>query len=170
MRQRSRQLTQMTGPLVAGLFALVGGVACNVPDIEYVLVFPSLETFLLSQNARVEIYSSEDDQPDAICRTLSVNQSPGAEPLDSTGKREVCEFQSGLVFEGVGVGRLVFFAEAQDQAGTALMRGCRVADVYADSAPIEVTLATLPTYPDIVALTCDSVEDKCGDTQASCVE
>jgi hypothetical protein len=116
----------------ASAAALLG--ACGAPDVGYALIFPSEETFLVSENARVEIYDGtgiEAESPDAICRALSVGRAAPVATLDSTGLRGVCDFRAGLAIPQVPVSRLVFFAEAIDAAGTSMLRGCSVVDVSA---------------------------------------
>jgi hypothetical protein len=150
------------------MMGLLGGVGCTGPEVSYTLVFPSLDTFLLSANATVTVYAG-DENSDEICRNLSVNQAPGTSPLHSSGKTDVCEFIDGVNIERVDTGRLVLFAEVEDRAGTALMRGCRVADIYPETENIDITLSTLPTYPDSPVLSCSSTIEKC-EEQQSCTE
>lgn len=136
------------------------------------LVFPSQDTFLLAKTAEITVYEAgEDIDPDNICRNLSIGQAAGAgSPIDTTGRIDVCALRAeSIVIEDVPVGRLVVFAEVQG-GDVILMKGCRVADVYATGTnDIAITLATLPSYPDNPVITCATVDEKCVDGQ-SCSE
>jgi hypothetical protein len=173
----SHPQSKLLGVIEVGMFswtklvcivAVLAGSACSGPEVGYTLVFPSLNTFLLAVNATVTVYDGAENS-DQICRNLSVNQAPGTSPLHSSGKTDVCEFIDGRTIDGVDTGRLVLFAEVGDRAGTALMRGCRVADVYPETENIDITLSTLPTYPEDPVLTCSSVKEKCEELK-SCTE
>lgn len=145
------------------------GAGCGGPEISYTLVFPHTDTFLLAANVTIDVYDNVEDS-DAICRNLSVNQAPGSSPVSSTGKQDVCDFLNGGVkIDRVSTGRLVVFASVEDRAGTALMRGCRVADVYPETENIEITLSTLPTYPVDPTITCSSTAEKC-EEEKDCTE
>ena len=120
----------------------------------------------MSRNARVEIYPGDgtgDESPDSICRALSIDAAAPRTTLQSSGQRDVCEFEAGLALEDVEVGRLVFAASVQDANGTTILRGCTVADVTADGDEVEIQLSTLPSYPDAPAPACPNVQRKCVD-------
>jgi len=141
--------------------------ACAPPVVTYRLRFPSEETFLLSATVTVDVYdgTGEGEQsPDAICRALSVGQPAPVNTMRSTGKRDVCQFVGppGLPIENVEAGRVVLFAEAEDGAGSLLLRGCSVVDVTAETTEVEVQLATLPSYPDTPAPDFPNQQAKCG--------
>lgn len=173
--------------LVAALLAS----ACADPAIGVRLLFPSVETFLLSSVASVEVYDGEgtgEKSADALCRALSIDASEppaGLSPIASASKVDVCALREGGVTLDVAVGRRVVFAQTE-RGTTALLRGCTVADLTgtADSPTgddagraetlgvgsfVDVPLASLPSYPDDVALTCDDVDAKCEERQA-CTE
>lgn len=137
-------------------------------DVSYTLLFPSLETFFLSATASLDVYDGSED-PDEICRNLSVALPANQQTLASSGSTDVCAFFDGLATENVPQGRLVMAVTVNDAAGLALMRGCRVADIYGDNTePVVITLATLPNYPESPNITCTTPEDKCVD-RLSCV-
>jgi hypothetical protein len=188
----SRRATTRGARALAMWAACACTCACDEPAIGVRVVFPSEETFLVSTVATIDVYDGEgtgDTSPDAICRALSVESSEppqGLASLASSSKRNVCELRGGAtVLEGVGVGRRVVFAETQS-GNTALLRGCVVVDLFADGAApagddaaaaeelgvrsfVEVPLATLPTYPEDVAIACDGITAKCEEQQA-CTE
>ena len=161
-----REMTVRVLPLLAiALFTL----GCAPPEVGYQLRFPSLETFLISSVARVDIYDGTDGS-DETCRNRSVALPASENPMQSTGDRDVCEFQSGDVrIAAVDVGRLVFFAEAKDVNGAPIMRGCSVANVNAATEVVEIQLATLPSYPDNADPSCLNVQQKCQDA-VSCFQ
>jgi hypothetical protein len=152
--------------LVAACAASLWLCACEPPVVSYRLRFPSEETFLMSSTLRVEVYDGSgenDESPDAICRALSVGQPAPVSTMQSTGKRDVCGFlgPEGLDIENVDTGRLVLFAEAEDEIGTSLLRGCTVVDVLANTTEVEIQLSTLPTYPDTPTPSCPNQQAKC---------
>ena len=137
---------------------------CAPPEVTFRLRFPSEETFLMSNTARVEIYDgsgTEEESPDAICRALSIGHPAPLATLHSSGVRDVCEFNSGLVLKDVGTGRRVFAASAADAGETTILRGCAVLDVTPDREVIEIQLSTLPTYPDAPTPACPNLQRKC---------
>ncbi len=169
----------------AGLSAAGLGAGCSQPVVGIRLRFPSQQTFLITNTVTVDVYDGDgqgDKGPDAICRALSVETSvapEGVQALKSSGNTSACQLlDGGVTFDDIDVGRRVFFAEAVDFQGTAIMRGCTVADVFGDKEQlkddqkeaadklgatsfVEVQLATLPTYPDDLTPTCDDVKAKC---------
>ena len=156
------------------------------------LVFPSEQTFLASALARVDVYDGTDTgarSPEAICRSLSVTPPTppqGVSPIVTSGTTDVCLFRAaGVDLKDVGVGRRVFFVEAQDFNGQAILRGCLIEDVFGDAQQLEgdekgsandlgvngfvdVQLATLPEFS-VVPPSCPTVEDKC-EENVSCSE
>ena len=162
---------------------LLACAACAPPEIQYVLRFPSLETFLVADQARIEVYDGTVT-PGAICRALSAGNVVNQPTIASTGKRSVCEFQSGLTLD-VEVTRLVFFAEAEftpsNEATQSILRGCTVVDIPASlpascavnsdcpagyrcgasQCRLEIQLATLPNYPADPVLNANNIEAKC---------
>jgi hypothetical protein len=163
---------------------LLAGAACDQPALGVRLVFPSERAFLASALARVDVYDgggSGATSPDAVCRSLSVNPPappPGVKPIATSGGADVCAFRAGgVVVDDVGVGRRVFFVEAEDFAAQAIVRGCTVVDVAAEPQDLEgddagaarqlgvdgfvtIQLATLPDFP-AEAPACTTVEEKC---------
>lgn len=169
-----------------------GALACAEPVVGVRLLFPSETTFLITNTITVDVYDGEGSgaqSPDAICRALSVTTSvapAGVQALESSGSTSACQLlDGGVTFENVDVGRRVFFAEATDAQGAAILRGCSVADVFGDavdpetlapedaeaadalgaSALVDVQLATLPTYPEDQVPLCDDVTAKCTENQ-----
>jgi hypothetical protein len=179
--------------LLAALGALAATAACREPTVALRLRFPSEEAFLLSNTITVDVYDGSgrgERSPDAICRALSVQSSvapAGVQALESSGNTSACAvLDGGVIFRSVAVGRRVFFAEAVDRSGAAILRGCSVADVFGDdeglegldegqqltaeklgaTSVVDVQLATLPSYPDDTTPTCESVAAKCEENQA----
>jgi hypothetical protein len=156
------------------LATLWGG--CADPSVGVRLVFPSERAFLVTANARIDVYDGEGtgaQSPDAICRSLSVNPPAppsGVKPIATTGLSDVCGFLDGAVrVDGVGVGRRVFFVETVDFDSRTIVRGCRVVDVSAEPTEnadgdlvdvVDVQLATLPGFPSEPA-GCASIDEKC---------
>ena len=174
---------------VVGLVGLVGLAGCSVPVVGVRLKFPSQETFLVTNTVTIDVYDGTGagaKSPDAICRALSVENSVAPDDvlaLESSGNTAACRLlDGGVAFQNVDVGRRVFFAEAVDFKGTAIMRGCTVADVFGDAGEladdekdaaqklggatsfVSVQLATLPTYQAITP-TCADVKAKCQENQ-----
>lgn len=172
----------------------VGTLGCSEPIVGVRLRFPSERTFLIANTITVDVYDGSGagaQSPDAICRALSVTTSvapAGVQALRSTGNTSACELlDGGVSFTGVDVGRRVFFAEAVDVGGAAILRGCAVADVFGDAQPlaaedeevadalgasalVDVQLATLPTYPEDQIPSCADVAAKCGEERQSCFD
>ena len=124
----------------------------------------------MSSQATVTIYEPEEGvTPDAICRNLSASLPAGQSSATSTGARDVCEWstEEGVETSGVPTGRVVFFAEVTGGPDRLpILKGCTVADVYADSTDVvSIQLSTLPSYPDDVDVVCAGVEAKCVDLQ-----
>lgn len=167
------------------LLTIVGvGGGCRQPTVGVQLVFPSEHTFLHAAVARIDVYDGSDSgerSPDAICRSLSTNppSPPGGVELLTSANAAVCDFAGGgVVLDEVGVGRRVIFVEAEDFDGQAILRGCRVVDLFGDDEPltgddgavasdlganalVEVPLAILPAFPAGAPGACQSIADKC---------
>lgn len=162
--------------------------ACREPTVAVELVFPSELAFLHTAVARIDVYDgsgSGERSPDAICRSLSTNPPAppsGVQPLVTSGSTDACAFQNGgVVLEHVGVGRRVVFVEGEDFDGAAIVRGCRVVDLFGDDEPaaddataaviadlganaaVRVPLAILPAFP-AGAAGCTSIAEKCEET------
>ena len=174
--------------VVTLLAASAASSACNQPTVGVRLKFPSQETFLVTNTVTIDVYDgggTGETSPDAICRALSVENSvapAGLLALASSGNTAACRLlDGGVTFENVDVGRRVFFAEAVDFKGQAIMRGCTVADTFGDKQAltddekasaqklgatsfVTVQLATLPTYQAITP-TCADVKAKCTENQ-----
>jgi hypothetical protein len=176
-------------PRLAALLLCCALAGCQQPTVGVRLVFPSEQTFLASALARIDVYDGTDTgerSPEAICRSLSVTPPTppeGVAPIVTSGTTDVCLFRAGGVdLKDVGVGRRVFFVEAQDFNGQAILRGCLIEDVFGDPQElegddqgtandlgvngfVEVQLATLPEFS-VVPPTCATVEDKCEENVA----
>lgn len=148
--------------LALSLVAYISSTACQPPEVQLVLRFPSEETFLASQNARLDVYDGTEN-PDAICRALSAGQPPAAGALiTSSGVRDACALaEGGTTFSSVDVGRIVVFAETQSSEAQAILRGCTVVALDDTTKTVEVQLSTLPTYPDNLQLSCTNKTEKC---------
>jgi len=153
--------------LAASATALLAS-ACGEPSVGLRLRFPSRDTFVESATAQIDVYPGDltgEQSPDAICRALSRVALTSVSPLKSTGPRDPCALAAGVALEGVGTGRRVIFAQANDDKPAAILRGCAVVDISGVPDPeadeesrneasaagvarfIEVQLATLPEYP-----------------------
>jgi hypothetical protein len=162
----------LLSPVLLRLGALCAAVAllgaCG-SSATYELVFPSQETFLISNNATVTVYKPEERTPDEICRNLSASLPAGESNSTSSGSLDVCQFatEEGVTINDVPTGRVVFFADVVGgPERLPILRGCTVADVYADSTDVvTIQLSTLPNYPDDVELICAGTEAKCEQNQ-----
>ena len=174
------------------LLVLCCTAGCQQANVGVRLIFPSEQTFLASALARIDVYDGGDTgkhSPEAICRSLSVTPPTppaGVAPIVTSGTTDVCLFRAGGVdLKNVGVGRRVFFVEAQDFNGQAILRGCSIKDVFGDVQALEgdeqgqaddlgvngfvdVQLATLPEFS-VVLPSCKSIDDKCVE-KVSCIE
>ncbi len=160
------------------LGALLSASGCGEePTLNYRLVFPHQNAFLLAQLASVTVYDAAEADPDQVCRALSVGQAADAQSLQTTGDQNVCEFnvQDSDVtkLSGIDFGRLVFFAKVTDRNGDALMRGCTVADVTSETESVDIQLATLPQYPSespstLLDPACTSIQQKCSNPNLIC--
>ncbi|MCC7072117.1 MAG: hypothetical protein IT383_12385 [Deltaproteobacteria bacterium] len=167
------------GPLL--LLCVLG---CQNEAVGVRLVFPSERTFLLAETVSLSVYDGEGNgeaSPDAICRSLSVVSSvapAGLQPLATSLNQPACTFlDGGVTFDAIETGRRVFFAEASSAAGVPALRGCAVADLFADDSDdpeaedlgvasfVEVQLATLPSFPEEQTPACADVDAKCQENQ-----
>jgi hypothetical protein len=155
-----------------GLLTLALGVttlaACgpDAPSLE--LNFPSLETFLYSSFARVDVFDVSPNEL-GMCPSLireSLRGSTSRPPVYETGDVSVCDFRDGgVVMTGAGSGPKAFVAVVSDASNHALLTGCAVTEVYEGSPSITIRLFMTDRYHEIVdalgPLECGSIDDKC---------
>jgi len=143
-------------------------VACQQEPVQVTLDFPSVETFIHSEIARLQVYPlSSQDQLQACPRLIldSINLSPPWSPVHDTGDLPVCSFYLGAAaIEDVDAGPKAFVVVVRDNVSQALLAGCTIAEVFSDGPDIEVTLFMTDQYEaatrDRVAA-CTEIADKC---------
>jgi len=143
--------------------ALLAGCANEPVTVE--LGFPSQETFLHSEIARVMVFDLGSDAlgtcPELVSDAISGSGSPA---LDS-GNVLVCDlFDGGVQFDEIGEGPKAFVAIASNASNDPLLGGCTVAEIYADAPRVVVSLYPTSEYesggvPDMPSYS--SVAEKC---------
>ncbi|MEM9070402.1 MAG: hypothetical protein AAGE52_17995 [Myxococcota bacterium] len=130
---------------IACLALVLIGCGDTVP---VVLNFPSFDTFVRSETARILVVDTDGDA--GVCPDLLSQAELGV--LDSvavrdTGPQSVCEFQAGRVsLNGAPEGVRAYVAVAEDSSGVALLTGCTISDVHVDAAPLEIVMAPTDEY------------------------
>jgi hypothetical protein len=143
---------------VIGLLLLLG--ACSGADLTWQLVFPDQESFLISEFAALEIYEGGED-PAARCAQLNTGQPIGESPLFVNNRRPVCDLRDQIQLGSVEEGSRLFFAQVEDASEAYVLRGCTPILVGESDGPIAIQLEKTDAYPDPVALSCSSEEEKC---------
>lgn len=148
------------------LICLAMGCAPDANELE--LNFPSMDTFLYSSFARVEVFDVSPSEL-GLCPTLvgqAVRASSSRPTAYDTGELPVCDFRhGGVTFGDVGTGPKAFVAVVSDASNRVLLAGCSVSEVYEDSPPITIRLFMTDRYHEAVAdlgeLDCTDMDDKC---------
>ena len=116
-------------------------------DLE--LNFPSADTFVRSETARVFVANIEKGEegscPDLLARAeLGVLDEIAV--MDS-GQKNVCEFQTKeLEFSDVPHGKKAYVAVTQSESGEVWLSGCTVFDVSIDPSPLRIVLSPTENY------------------------
>ena len=148
---------------LATVLALAAG-GCSPDPVIVDLNFPSQETFLQSQFARVRVF---DLSPDELggCPTLvgeSISGTAATDAVQDSDNVDVCDAFGGIAFDEIGEGPKAFVVTTSAM-NEVILAGCTVAEVYADAPTVTVHLAMTPRYA--IAITgaspCMSISDKC---------
>lgn len=149
-------------PLAAAL-----ATACAPSPVEVDLSFPSRDTFLYSDFARLRVYEVDFEMTTEDCPVILDRLDGGemGEPVLDSDWLPVCEFRAGGVsFGDVPPGPHAYVVHARDSANQVILTGCRVAEVYEDAPSVEVQMFPTGDYEDATSgreLTCTTEEDKC---------
>jgi hypothetical protein len=151
---------------VIAVAALAVAVGCGSEPVTLELNFPSQETFLYSEQAEVLAFpvgaSGLGECPRLLAEVSA--GSPSETAAVETGAQPVCRFRSGgVTVDSVEEGPHAWVAVVEDGANTPLLRGCTIAEVYADAPRIVIHLFMTDEYRTAATapLACASVEDKC---------
>ena len=156
--------------LRSGLFALLAAplaAACAPTPVDVSLAFPSRDTFLYSDFARLLVYEVDIADATESCAAILDDVAAGqfGAPVYDTDWTEVCGFRAGGVrFEDIPPGPHAFVVVTRDQSNTALLSGCRVAEAYEGAPAVRVALFPTPSYDDATTgrtLSCTNEDDKC---------
>ena len=143
--------------------------SCAPEPVSVQLGFPSTETFLYSDFARLLVYPSDLEDSAGGCPVLLNSATAGdfGEPVYDSDWRAVCAFREGGVrFDDVPEGPNAYLVVTRDESNNLLLSGCRVAEVYVSAPSVTVSLFPTPFYSDATAgraLVCSNEEDKCRD-------
>lgn len=143
--------------------ALCAG-GCSPDPVIVDLNFPSQETFLQSQFARVRVFDLAQDEL-GRCPTLvgeSISATTATVPVHDSDNVDVCDAFGGIAFDEIGEGPKAFVVTTSTM-NEVILAGCTVAEVYADAPTVPVHLAMTPRYSIAVTGTspCMSIADKC---------
>ena len=149
--------------LVAALVAL-SAAACSPDPVVVDLNFPSQETFLQSQFARVQVFDLQQDEL-GRCPALVGEAISGATadaPAHDSDNVDVCDAFGGIAFDDIGDGPKAFVVTTAAM-NEVILAGCTVAEVYRDAPTVVVHLGMTPRYAIAVTGTspCMSIADKC---------
>jgi hypothetical protein len=139
---------------------------CGSEPITLELNFPSQETFLYSEQARVLAFPVSGGGL-GDCPHLLAEVSAGSTedlPAVDTGAVPVCRYRSGgVTIDEDPEGPMAWIAVVEDASNTPLLTGCAIAEIYADAPVIRIPLFMTDEYraATTAPLACSSVEDKC---------
>jgi hypothetical protein len=128
------------------------------------LNFPSQETFLQSQFARVRVFDLSQDElgecPALLAEAIAVTTA--ADAAHDSDNVDVCDAFGGIAFDEIGEGPKAFVVTTSAM-NEVILAGCTVAEVYPDAPAVTVHLAMTPRYAIAVTGTspCMSIADKC---------
>ncbi len=153
------------GVLALGLLAAL--VSCGGDTVNVDVNFPSQETFLRSESARVFRFKLREDQRDLcpnLLRETALGQ-PSTTPDWDSGLVPICDLHEGLTVPVDGSGWRAFIVLTENEADQVLLAGCTVTN----TAPSGVTvrLAPTPTYVQLyvdgtpAVLSCKTTDEKC---------
>ncbi len=150
---------------LAVLVVALAGCGGEVVDIE--IRFPSQETFLRSESARVFRFGVRPDQADlcpALLQETSLGQ-PSTEPDWDSGLIPVCDLHAGLSVPVEGAGHEIFIVLTENEADQVLLAGCTVSTSVRSGTTVR--LAPTPDYVNLYVrqpapdLSCKTPADKC---------
>ena len=151
--------------VLAWLLLALAGCGGDVVDIE--IRFPSQETFLRSESARVFRFGVRPDQADlcpALLQETALGQ-PSTQPDWDSGLIPVCDLHAGLSVPVEGVGHELFIVLTENEADRVLLAGCTVSASVRSGALVR--LAPTPDYVDLYVrrtaaeLSCKTPDEKC---------
>jgi hypothetical protein len=134
---------------IFGLAVVLGLAGCATDPVTLDLNFPSNETFLHSEQARIVVFDvgpgGLGDCPVLLGEVLA--GAPFIPPIHDTGRVSVCNFRNGGVTVGAPAeGPLAWIAVIEDASNTPLLTGCTIAEVYADAPAILIHLYPTDEY------------------------
>lgn len=135
------RMASLVGPLA--LSALAGCAPARVP---FQVIFPSEESFLVTNTVRVRVFAST---PTTTCANL-VASSAGelgisTEALVTLSGVQPCDLRAGVSISDPGAGQRAFLVEGQDADGNAILVGCTQSQVYGGTS-VTVNLSTTRRY------------------------
>ena len=141
---------------------VLGTVGCAPDPVRVEVIFPSEETFLVTQLVRIRAFEADPNDL-GLCPTLVnevVTGTPREAVINGPPLRACTVREGGFSVEDVPPGPLAWVATAET-VSTRLLAGCTVAEVYADAPTIDIDLFMTSDYPVGATPMCLSVEDKC---------
>lgn len=151
--------------VLLSILAAASLLSCKPDPVEIRLRFPSIESFLQSESARLVVVKVAANDLGACPRLIEAainNSLTGV--LHDSGTRTVCSFRdSGETFEDVAEGPIAIVGVAIDEAQTPILAGCHIAEVYESAPTIEVQLGVTDRYrtEGVDMLSCENEEEKC---------
>ena len=125
--------------------------SCAPAQVPFRVVFPSEETFVVSNTVHVRAFVAAEPMTCAVL-VATVAGGLGVSALPSFDRDGInpCDFDRGVAFPDVGAGQKLFLVEALDEAGSTILAGCTQAEVYG-GASITVNLSTTSRYQAVFA-------------------
>lgn len=124
-------------------------LGCGTETVTVDLSFPSAETFVRSESARILVVPIDAGE-EGVCPDLLAQARIGvldAVAVEDTGMRNVCDFRAEQVeLEALPEGLHAYVAVAQGPAGEVWLTGCTIADVYVDAPPLRIVLDSTDEY------------------------
>jgi hypothetical protein len=165
----------MVARVTATAIALCGAalLACSQPvdhvaspptSAQYQVTFPSTAVAVASDTVQVLVFDASATGADCLslvtARRTGAQLPKGAALLLDTGAVQTCDLAAGQGTFQVSYGSRSFFAIAQ-RAGQDFFTGCTQADVEANIAPVNISLAQDKTGTTVPPTTCTSLSEKC---------
>lgn len=153
----------------ATLSALVASMTlgCAPTPVEVDLAFPSRDTFLYSEFARLLVYEVDLESPESDCPALieGLMDDQVGDPILDTDFTEICGFRDpGVSFDSIPPGPHAYVVVARDDSSTILLTGCTVAEAFEGAPPVRVRMFPTTEYEGATsgrALSCANEEQKC---------
>jgi hypothetical protein len=145
----------------------LGVSACGPEVVEVEVNFPSQETFLRSQGARLFRFRLRSDQR-GVCPKLLMETSlgqPSISPEWDSGLVSVCDLHAGLTVPIEGAGWEAFIVLIENEDDRVLLTGCTV--TIAAESGVAIRLSPTKDYVDLYVraeappLTCKTAAEKC---------